>query len=280
MNELRFHPVAIDMARELSAQSDVADSKAERTRLRLLATAAALLDSLPLTQMRPTDLADHAGVSRALIYHHFKDMADLVTQLMLVFEQRLVGDLLSIMPEHADADYRSMVNYLAWTLHAFQRNLGLMRLLLTHADSVPGVEAIVERIMLAFNRRLGQAIRPPEDMVWTDSDRLIAGYLVGGGVSDLLWRILRPGHHGIPMPQTADAMFDLVQMMALMRHREIHGRDPTQAEVLGVAAEFDRGIFADCVQQTQIPAAVPPPASELRRPSVPRLRRMAARTAD
>lgn len=269
-------PFAIDMARELSAQSDAADSKAERTRLRLLASAAALLDTLPLTQMRPTDLAEHAGVSRGLIYHHFKDMADLVTQLMLVFEQRLVGDLLSIMPDHSHADYRSMVNYLAWTLHAFQHNLGLMRLLLTHADSVSGVEAIVERILHAFNQRLGDAILPPEGLEWTDSERLQAGYLVGGGVSDLLWRILRPGHHGIPMPQTADAMFDLVQLMALMRHREIHGCDPTKAEILGVAEAFDRSIFADCMQQAPLPES----ASTARRPSAPRLRRMAATTTD
>lgn len=265
---------AFRLADELRLQSATAETKAERTRLTLLASAAALLDDLPFMQMRPADLAAHADVSRALIYHRFTDLAALVTEVMEVFERRLTLDLASMAPRRTRFDYDYLVRYLAWTLSIFMRNRGLMRLLLSDADQVPGVGPIVDRILHAFNKILGDAATAPEGIRWGSNSRLVVGYLIGGGVSDLLRRMLHPGHDQLLAPQSATEMFELVQTMALVRHREMHGSDPTLKEIRAVAKAFDLGAFESCLPADSSAAPVVP-----HRQSMQRLRRMAAKAS-
>ena len=265
---------AFRLADELLAQSAVAETKVERTRLKLLASAATLLDEVPFMQIRPADLAAHADVSRGLIYHRFTDLVGLVTELMAAFEIRVVRDLNTIATEHKKFDYGSLIESLAWTFSAFMRNRGIMRLLLSHADQVPGVDAIVERTLHAFNRVLGDSVVSPSSIPLSARSRLIVGYIIGGGVSDLLRRMLHPGHDHLPMPQTKAEMFEVVQLMAFVRHREINGCDPTAKEVRAVAKNFDLKVFESYPTYSETIISDPYPTQAMQR-----LRLMAAKTS-
>jgi len=263
---------AFRLADELLAQSAEAETKAERTRLKLLASAATLLDDATFMQIRPADLAAHADVSRALIYHRFTDLAGLVTELMAAFEQRVVRDLSAIAVEHKRFDYASLVHTLAWTFSTFMRNRGIMRLLLSHADQVPGVDAIVERTLHAFNKVLGDAVTAPAAMPLSRRARLVVGYIIGGGVSDLLRRMLHPGHDQLPMPRSPAEMFEVVQLMAMIRHREMNGCDPTAKEIRAIVKSFDLSIFEHYPSHAGVALSDQYPAQAMQR-----LRLMAAK---
>ncbi len=264
---------AFRFADELREQAVLAPTKVERTKLTLLASAATLLDDRPFAQMRPADLAEHAQMSRAVIYHRFTDLPALVAELMTAFEQRVTLDLSLMAPSRKKFDYENLVHYLAWTLNTFMRNRGLMRLLLSHADQVPGVDVVVERTLLAFNQVLGDAATAPKGIKWNPGKRLVVGYMIGGGVSDVLRRMLQPGHDQLEAPRSATDMFELVELMAVIRHREMHGADPSQAEIRSVAKGFDISAF-DLALSDLRPNA-PPPAPH--RQAMQRLRRMAAK---
>ena len=268
------NPLPFNLTQELFELSAGADNKADRTRLRLLASAAELLNEMPFTQMRPADLAERAEVSRALIYHHFADLPDLVTHLMGAFHRRLLVDLLRLAPGRDHDDYASIVRYLAWTLAVFMNNRGIMQLLFVHADQVPGVGAIVEDILHASNKGLGASMKPPAGLTWGGDDQLVAGYIIGGGVSDLLRRMLIPGHDQLPAPKSVAELFGVVQVMAVVRHREVHARDPSTAELKAVAQGFDRSVFDGCDFEIRESSSTPS-----RPASMPRLRRMANKDA-
>lgn len=266
---------AFRLVDELREQASAAPTKVERTRLTLMASAAALLDSRPFAQVRPADLAEHAQMSRAVIYHRFADLPALVAELMVAFEHRVTLDLSSMTMRRKGFDYETLVHYLSWTLNAFMRNRGIMRLLLSHADQVPGVDVVVERTLLAFNRLLGEAAEPPKGMRWSQANRLVVGYMIGGGVSDVLRRMLQPGHDELSAPRTPAEMLELVQLMAVIRHREMHGCDPSPQEIRSVGKAFDLSVFdaalADVQASTEVTTAVPQ--------AMQRLRRMASKAA-
>ena len=264
---------AFRLADELRDQAAVAPTKVERTKLTLLASAAILLDDRPFAQVRPADLAEHAQMSRAVIYHRFADLPALVAELMTAFEHRVTLDLSHMAPRRKKFDYETLVHYLAWTLNTFMRNRGIMRLLLSHADQVPGVDVVVERTLLAFNQVLGDASAAPKGIKWSPGKRLVVGYMIGGGVSDVLRRMLQPGHDQLEAPRSAVDMFELVELMAVVRHREMHGVDPSPGEIRLVAKTFDISTFDRALADLQ-PAALPP---ALHRQAMQRLRRMAAK---
>jgi AcrR family transcriptional regulator len=266
---------AFRLVDELREQASAAPTKVERTRLTLMASAAVLLDGRPFAQIRPADLAAHAQMSRAVIYHRFTDLPALVAELMETFERRVTLDLSAMAPRAKGFDYPTLVHYLSWTLNTFMRNRGIMRLLLSHADQVPGVDVVVERTLLAFNRVLGDAAEPPKGKKWSRANRLVVGYMIGGGVSDVLRRMLQPGHDELTAPRTPAEMLELVQLMAVIRHREMHGCDPTPEAIRTAGRSFDLSVFAPAlgeVQASTLPSAPMPLAMQ-------RLRRMASKGA-
>jgi len=264
---------AFRLADELRDQAAVAPTKVERTKLTLLSSAATLLDDRPFAQVRPSDLAEHAQMSRAVIYHRFADLPALVAELMTAFEHRVTLDLSHMAPRRKKFDYETLVHYLAWTLNTFMRNRGIMRLLLSHADQVPGVDVVVERTLLAFNQVLGDAAEAPKGLKWNPRSRLVVGYMIGGGVSDVLRRMLQPGNDQLDAPRSAAEMFELVELMAVVRHREMHGADPSATEIRSVAKAFDLSAFERSLSDMR-PAGLP---AAPQRQAMQRLRRMAAK---
>lgn len=264
---------AFRLVDELREQAAAAPTKVERTRLTLMASAAALLDDRPFAQVRPVDLAEHAQMSRAIIYHRFTDLPALVAELMEAFERRVTLDLSSMAMRRKGFDYETLVHYLSWTLNTFMRNRGIMRLLLSHADQVPGVDVVVERTLLVFNRVLGDGAQPPKGMRWSPANRLVVGYMIGGGVSDVLRRMLQPGNDELAAPRTPAEMLELVQLMAVIRHREMHGCDPSPQEIRSVGKAFDLSVFAPALVDLQASAEVTATLPQ----AMQRLRRMASK---
>jgi AcrR family transcriptional regulator len=265
-------PDTFRLADDLTALAEAADTKAERTRLRLLASAAALLDDVPFAQLRPSDLADHAELSRPLIYHYFTDLGTLVTELVETFGQRLARMVASVPPSKVAYGYEAIVAHLAWLVRMYLHNRGLMRLMYTLADQLPGVKVTIDEITFLFNKSLGDHVDAPPGLHFGADERLLAGYMIGGGFDDLLRQLFQHRHDRLPAPRTAQQLFDLVQLMAALRHRQVHGSDPSPKEIRAVAKAFDLRLFDGCLPKRAAPSTMQP-----RRPSMTRLRRMVAK---
>jgi AcrR family transcriptional regulator len=257
-------PPGFRLADDLEAAALAVASKSERTRLRLLAAGAALLDEVPFAKLRPAHLADHAEISRPLLYHYFSDLEQLVTCLAELFEQRVVG-----LQSHMDAsdrpyDYPQIFGQLASIVRVYLRNRGLMQLMFAVGEQPLGVTAVSERVIFEFNKRLGQHTVPPPGLRFGAQEKLLAGYVIGGGIDELLRQLFQRPRGRLPVPEAPADLLRLVQMIAVLRYRQRHDADPPNEEVRVVAEGADANWFADCV-----PAGKPATTAGARRSSAP-----------
>jgi TetR/AcrR family transcriptional regulator, transcriptional repressor for nem operon len=145
--------------------------KGERTRDRLLAAAAELLESKGYRDLRVSDVNEKAGVSNALFYLYF-------TNKEVISREVLSGFLESLYPtqdERPRADSAEESIYRANLMYTrlFAANPGLMRCLLQLGDEVPEFGRLwreANRVWL--NRVVARLSREPEvgkqgvDAVW------------------------------------------------------------------------------------------------------------------
>jgi AcrR family transcriptional regulator len=264
-------PESFSIAQSYRDAESAADTKSERTRLRLLAVAADMLDHVPFPQLRPGDVAKRAALSRGLIYHYFEDLAELVTQVADDFT-RLNAEGMARMPiDDKHFGYPEIVGYLSWILAVAVRNRGVMRLMHTQSDQLPRARAALDRFLFDVNQRLGAYTDAPHGLAFGPDERLLAGYMIGGGFNSLLRELFVHPNPRLPRFESEQALFELVQLAATLRHRQVHATDPLSEQVRAVASAFDLGFFTPCLQATARPAPQARPAS------MPRLRRMAAK---
>lgn len=268
-------PKSFCLAEEFRSRSEAAETKAERTRQRLLAEATAMLDDVPFPLLRPADLAERAGISRGLIYHHFADLPALVTEIVEEFERRTQAGIATVRPLLGQGRYRDLVVYISWVLAVVLRNRGVMRLLLMPNDHLPEAKAIFDRVDFAMYRMVGDAVDAPSCLRFGARERLMIGYMFAGGFNTLLRELFVYPNERLPTFRSQAELFELVQLVATMRHRQLHAKDPSAREVASAAASFDPRVFDGCVD----PRLNSTPTRDGRRPSMPRLRRMSAKAA-
>ena len=238
---------AFRLADELQQQLASADlKKSDRTRLRIMAAAAALLDTIPYPQLRGIDVTSEAELSQGSMYRYFRDIPDLVTQLIEMHEKAICGEFPSPAQEKAGYDYPRIVKVLCWLMSCYLRNRGLFRVMYTQADQLPGVKAAIDRSTLMLHEQLGDFIDAPPVLPFNKGARLLAGQLVGGAMDDLLRQLFQNENSNLPIPRTPDALFNLVQLCAILRHRLLHGCDPDPKVIRAVAREFDLSFFDGC----------------------------------
>ena len=261
------------LADEFLTQAARATTKAERSRLGLLAAAADVLDYVPFPQLRPADLAAHAGISRSLIYHYYADLAQLTVALVDSFSERLRAAMPTLTVNQGDYSYASILSYLAWTVSLVLRNRGVYRVMVTQADQLPAVKATYKQLLYVLHKNVGSHVDAPPVLHFGDTERLFAGYFVGGGFENLMRQVFVDGKEDMPPPRTSKALFEMVQLVAVLRNRQVHGCDPSEAEIRAAAADFDMRVFEGCFKAAR---SAPAPAQASVRPaSMPRLRRMA-----
>jgi AcrR family transcriptional regulator len=238
---------AFRLADELQQQSASANlKKSVRTRLRIMAAAAALLDTIPYPQLRGIDVTSRAELSQGSMYRYFRDIPDLVTQLIELHEKAICREFPSPPQIKAVYDYPRIVKVLSWHQSCYLRNRGLFRVMHTQADQLPGVNAAVDRLTLTLHEQLGEFIDAPPVLPFGKGARLLAGQLVGGAMDELIRQLFQNENSNLPIPRTPDALFDLVQLCAILRHRLLHGSDPHPKVIRAVAREFDLSFFDGC----------------------------------
>lgn len=253
---------AFRLANEIQANSESAQlKKAESTRLRIMAATAKLLDTVPYAQLRAIDVAAEAKLSQGAMYRYFRDIPDLVTQVIELHEREICKQF-PVSPSIKEGyDYPNIVKGLSWHLACYLRNRGLFRLMFTQADQLPGVMAINNRLSLALHEQLGKFVVPPPLPTFDKSSRILAGQLIGGSMDELYRQLFQSENSTLPIPNTTQALFNLVQLCSVLRYRLMHGRDPDPKTIRAVAREFDLSFFDECIQSREHKRATKLPQS-------------------
>lgn len=239
-------PDSFCLAEDYLRASEAALEKSERTRLRVLGSTVALLDRSTSTDLLPAELAQHVGVSRTLLYHHFTDLNGLLGTIVGDFEKRNVEFFKHLPPDHTRFDYPWLVGYVAWVTAVAVRNLGVMRLMHTRTDRLPAVNDTFQRLLFEMNRALGAHIQAPAGVQFSGRDRLLIGYMAAGGFNYLLRDLFVFPNSYLPRIESKEALFDLVKLVAGFRYRLIHGDGPPADDVRQIDEQFALSFFEPC----------------------------------
>lgn len=170
--------------------------KSERTRLKLLAATAALLDAAgDPAALRVADIADRAGVAHGTFYRYFVDRPAAVEVVAAAFCDFLRTRLAAGRGgEEAGAD-RARAATAAY-VRAFRANAGLMRCLLDLGDDQAPLRARFEALNADWNAHTATAIarrralRSPAEAAPADERSMAAllptAYALGGMVDAFL----------------------------------------------------------------------------------------------
>ena len=159
--------------------------KGERTRLRLLAATADLLQTTFFHALRVTDICRRARVSQGTFYLYFSDRADIVTRLLTDFAAT-VFDTLDAASDRDDAYGAVHAPTLAY-VHIFRANRGLLRCLTQLTEESRAFEQIYRELNAGWNRRAARAIAAGPGGVRSDpADALATAYALSSMVDEFL----------------------------------------------------------------------------------------------
>jgi AcrR family transcriptional regulator len=246
-NSMSF-PASFSLSDDYLAASATATNKSERTRLRILGETTALLQQVHFSQLVPGGLATHIGVSRTLIYHYFKDLPGLAAEIASDYGRSCVAGVRQLAVAQGRFGYADLVGYLSWIMAVDLRNRGPARLMLVPQEQLPGVAAASRRFVFELQKAVGDSVDAPTNFAYGARERLMTGFIIGGGFDSLLRELFVFPNEFLPQVRTTRELFELVQLVATFRHRSVHGKDPTRAETEAVRKAFDLSFFEPCLE--------------------------------
>lgn len=220
-----------------------AKRKGERTRDRILAETARLLNAQGFRGLRQTDICEAAGIGVATFYLYFTDKLDACGEVLRGFTRFLfTADDPALAPltarARADADpyagfYASNLNI----LRLARRNTGLFRCFLETAGETDVPMQLWREVSLGWYQRVAR--RLAERGVPDPAGELeLRTVLAGGMVDEFLRGLIAGGAHG-PMGRLPAAEMDEAELVRILSdgwYRLLLGRDPPA----GAAAELRR----------------------------------------
>jgi len=239
---------SFSLADDYLAASVAAINKSERTRLKILGETTVLLQEVHFSQLVPGHLAAHIGVSRTLIYHYFKDIPGLAAEIASDYVQSCVAGVKQLAVSRGHFGYADIVAYLSWIMAVELRNRGPARLMLVPQEQLPGVVAASRRFVFDRQKALGYSVDAPTNFRYGARERVLTGYIVGGGFDSLRRELFALQNEFVPQARTTRELFELVQLVATFHQRSVHCKDPTKAETKAVRKAFDLSFFDPCLE--------------------------------
>jgi len=130
------------------------ETKGERTRDRIIAAAASLLEKGGYHQLRIVDIAAGADVSPASIYQYFNNKTEITVGVMTEFLKRTEKVMMGApLTDDAYADiYEAILRFVKF----FRDNSGLMRALHLMSDDLPEIGNLTIRTYAQWRKTLAQ----------------------------------------------------------------------------------------------------------------------------
>lgn len=164
--------------------------KGERTALRLRAAICALLEAVPLSQLKVQEICGRAGISQGTFYLYFSDRDHLLNAVLedfVVFVRRRMLDAARDSADRAASLHATTLAY----CRVFAANRGLMKILLNHYEDFPQARAIFQGLNRAWIDTVARSIRRRlGDAGLSDDEIARRTYALGGMVDQYLANLL------------------------------------------------------------------------------------------
>lgn len=203
-------------------------TRGERSKLRLMAAGASLLDSSGYQELKIEDVAAAAKLAKGTFYIYFKTKDDFLRELVQRYCDFEPQTIPRFTPELST--YVTAREFISWYERTFVANLGIIRCMVQMGAVDPAVR---ECWLLRNGRIVSESVEGTLRTVRAgsvDRDLLIWVTRTTGGMLDqsLFDR------YGLQTPTGRQDPFDdetIAEMHALLIYRGIYGRDPPEAEV-------------------------------------------------
>lgn len=201
--------------------------KGERTRTRLKAAAARVLEQSGYLDMRVSDVCDAVDAGFATFYRYFDNKSDITREVLIDFLDEIGAT--RAPPDAGASVFDSMVATNLHFMRSFEVNSGLMRCLLQFSDETPEFIQLWqarghEWYKRIAHRMLSEAKGPEKN----EQLMLLTTYALGG-MMDQMFRDLYV-HRNQPLldlvAEVAPSTEELSRLLALIWYRGAFGRDP------------------------------------------------------
>ncbi len=164
--------------------------KGERTALRLRAAICALLETVPLSQLKVQEICARAGISQGTFYLYFPDRDRLLDAVLVDFVACVRRRMLAAARDSADRAASLHATTLVYC-RVFAANRGLMKILLNHYEDFPQARAIFQGMNRAWIDTVARSIRRRiGERALSDDEIVRRAYALGGMVDQYLANLL------------------------------------------------------------------------------------------
>ncbi len=198
----------------------------EKTRLKLLAAGARLLDTVGYRDMNVEDVSADAGLAKGTFYIYFKTKDDFLKDLarrFVDFERQTLPQLTPRASRFANS-----LSFVTWYERSFLRNAGMLRCIIQMGETDDDIRALWhERNGSVVSYALESTLARLEPGY--DEQMLLLTIRTAGGMLDqsLIARTRVGTDTGLPQDQ--DPEF-LCRLHAVMTYRALYGEDPPVEE--------------------------------------------------
>lgn len=159
--------------------------KRESTKLRLLAAAAALLETKTIQELRAADIAAGASAAHGTFYIYFENKFEMAKELLALFLQFSEKEMLTV-GETEDAFSTIYASTLQF-VRLYRENVGLMRCMRHLSDESAEFAQVERKADAAWFGRVARNIARRSRRKASDQDILFLSYALGSMVDDFLY---------------------------------------------------------------------------------------------
>jgi AcrR family transcriptional regulator len=213
--------------------------KSVQTRLRLLASACALLEETPYSDLKIGDICAHAGMSHGIAYHYYKDRKELIADLVERFlRETSDGYFAHPILETKSDPYLRIFDTNAYYFRCMERNAGVFATLFSLRGDPSVTRDALRQITNAWNRRIGKSITGDFDPPLSDEERLLLGYTLGGMADDLLGQLYAIRNPDLKAPKTRTERRRMCELLSILWYRAVYAKSPSKKMILAARELF------------------------------------------
>lgn len=213
--------------------------KSVQTRLRLLASACALLEETPYSDLKIGDVCAHAGLSHGIAYHYYKDKKELIADLLARFlTEWSDGYFAHPVLETRGHPYLRIFDANAYYFRCMERNAGVFATLFTLRGDPSVTRDAMRKITNAWNRRIGESIKGEFDPPLTDEERQLLGYTLGGMADDLLGQLFAIRNPDLRAPKNNAERRRICELLSILWYRAVYAKAPSKKMIVAAREMF------------------------------------------
>ena len=213
--------------------------KSVQTRLRLLASACALLENTSYSDLKIGEVCAHAGMSHGIAYHYYKDKGDLIADLLERFASEISdGYFAHPILETRNNPYLRIFDANAYYFRCIERNAGIFATLFSLRGDPSVTRGSLRQISTAWSLRVGESIKGDFDPPLSRNERLLLGYALGGMADDLLGQFYAIRNPDLKVPKAEAERRRVCELLSILWYRAVYAKEPSMEMVVAARELF------------------------------------------